>query len=99
MMAVPNPYGPVENFFRAWGRDAADRWVYVGLNHDETQELLRLQGAALEGNDLTIVNPFTHHGPDEQDRYLELHEKHEIARLQLCARESAAKRGLTEKPH
>lgn len=100
MTTVPNPYGPVENFFRAWGKDAWGRWVYVGLNYDETQELLRLQGSALQGDDLVIVAPDRGTQTiEETDRYIELHDKHEAVRLELCVRESAAKWGLTEKPH
>jgi len=83
----PNPYSPVENFFRAWEKDAQGRWVYVGLDHDETQELLRLQGAALMGDDLVIVQPGGQRGPDDTDRYLELHDRHEMARLNIVGAE------------
>lgn len=83
-----NPYSPSENFFRAWGKDAEGRWVYVGLDHDETQELLRLQGSALDGDELLITGPVSG-DPDDSDRYLELHDRHELVRLQLCAREVA----------
>jgi len=95
-----SPYSPAVNFFRAWGKDEKGRWVYVGLNHAETQELLQLQGAELRGDDLVIVAPFgKRDSRDETDRYLELHDKHEAVRLQLCMREVDARQGLAEKPH
>lgn len=95
-----NPYGPIGNFFLAWGKDAQGRWVYVGLDHDETQELLRLQGSALDGDELVIVNPGRGtEGPDDTDRYIDLHDKHEAVRQDLCLRHAAARRGLTDKPH
>lgn len=97
---VPNPYSPRENFFLAWGKDAQGRWVYVGLDHDETWELLRLQGSALDGDELVIVNPGRGtESPEEGDRYLKLHDKHEAVRQQLCLRHAAASRGLIGKPH
>lgn len=96
----PNPYGPIGNFFLAWGKDAQGRWVYVGLDHDESQELLRLQGCALDGDELLIVKPGRGtEGPDDTDRYLELHDKHEAVRLELCLRHAATRRGLTDRPH
>lgn len=98
--STQNPYSPSENFFLAWGKDAQNRWVYVGLNYEETQELLQLQGSALEGDELVIVTPGRRtESPEETDRYLDLHDRHEIVRLQLCARDSAARRGLVDQPH
>ena len=94
---TPNPYSPRENFFRAWGKDAQGRWVYVGLDHEETQELLRLQGSTLDGDDLVITGPSA--SAEHNDRYLELHDKHEAVRQQICAREVAARYGVADKPH
>lgn len=99
MMTVSsgNPYSPSENFFLAWGKDEKDRWVYVGLDHDETQELMRLQGVALDGDEVVITT--WDRVADDSGRYLELHDKHERVRLQLCARHTSKRWGLPEKPH
>lgn len=86
----PNPYGPAANFFRSWEKDAAGRWVYVGLDHDETQELLRLQGSDLVGDELVIVSPGIR-STGSDDRYLELHDKHEHARQNRLGEEMKAK--------
>lgn len=92
-----NPYSPSENFFLAWGKDEQGRWIYVGLDHDETQELMRLQGVALDGDEVVIISWDRDH--DQGERYLELHHKHEAVRLELCAHHAAKRMGLTEKPH
>lgn len=95
----PSPYSPRSNFFRAWEKDAEDRWVYVGLNHDETQELLQLQGSTLIGDDLIIVNPGGERdSPEDTDRYLELHDRHEMARLQRIGADTAARHQEAEPP-
>lgn len=78
----PNPYSPAANFFRAWDKDAEGRWIYVGLNYEETQELLALQGSEVVGDELVIVTLTPEGGPDNTDRYVELHDRHERARLQ-----------------
>lgn len=94
---APNPYSPRENFFRAWDKDDQGRWIYVGLDHDETQELLRLSGSALFGDELVIVTP--DRGTDsieDTDRYLALYERHEVTRLQRLAREMAER--MTPRP-
>lgn len=80
----PNPYSPASNFFRAWEKSESGRWVYVGLTEAETDELLKLQGSALEGDELVIVSSELNRDRDQRDRYLELHGKHELVRLQKC---------------
>lgn len=81
----PNPFSPASNFFRSWEKSKSGRWVYVGLTEEETDELLAMQGIALDGDELVIVNPdFGSRDRDERDRYLELHEKHERERLKRC---------------
>lgn len=92
-----NPYSPSENFFLAWGKDEQDRWVYVGLDHDETQELMHLQGVALDGDEVVITT--WDRQDDDGGRYLQLHDKHERVRLQLCARHVNQRLGLRDKPH
>lgn len=89
----PNPYGPIANFFRAWEKDAEDRWIYVGLTYAETEELLVLQGSALVGDELMIVNPggTSRESRDDGERYLELHDRHELARLKRIGEEQNAK--------
>jgi hypothetical protein len=77
----PNPYSPASNFFRAWAKSESGRWVYVGLTEAETDELLVLEGAAIEGDELVIVEMDP---PKNSDRYMELHDKHERTRLSLC---------------
>lgn len=77
----PNWYSPAANGSRAWAKSDSGRWVYVGLTEAETDELLDLQGSALEGDDLVIVNVERDKTPEERDRYLELHDKHERERL------------------
>jgi hypothetical protein len=77
----PNPYGPASNFFRAWAKSESGRWVYVGLTEAETDELLNLQGSAIVGDELVIVEM---HPPKDSERYTELHGKHERARQALC---------------
>lgn len=94
---TPNPYSPRENFFRAWDKDDQGRWIYVGLDHDETQELLRLSGSALFGDELVIVTADIDRGSiEDTDRYLALHDRHEIARLQRLGREMAER--MTPRP-
>lgn len=86
----PSPYGPTANFFRSWEKDILGRWVYVGLNHEETQELLRMQGSELVGDELITVKPGIRSiGSD--DRYLELQDRHEHARQNRLSDEMNAK--------
>ena len=82
----PNPYSPKSNFFRAWEKDESDRWVYVGLDFEETEMLLKDRGSRVVGDDLEIV---TAHMPRERDpekRALleELYQRHEEERLKRC---------------
>jgi len=77
----PNLYSPASNFFRAWERSESGRWVYVGLTEAETDELLDLQGSAIEGDELVIV---TLDPKKNSERYVELHDKHNRVRLELC---------------
>lgn len=76
----PNPYSPASNIFLAWDKSPSGRWVYVGLTEEETDELLAMQGSEIQGDDLVIVGEGYRGG----DRFLELHDKHERARLKLC---------------
>lgn len=71
----PNPTRTEDpDYFRAWATDAADRRVLVGLTAEETEEYERTRDA----------DAWDH---DAKDRYLELHEKHEAARLQRLMNE------------
>jgi hypothetical protein len=76
----PNPYSPASNFFRAWEKSPSGRWVYAGLTEDETVELLEMQGSEIQGDDLVIVGD----GYQGGERFRELNDKHERARLKLC---------------
>ena len=82
-----SPYAPASNFFREWDKDAEDRWVYVGLNHEETQELLHLEGLKLEGDNLISGTPVPDKDPNNTDRYLELVNRRESVRLDRCDQE------------
>lgn len=86
----PNPYGPVANFFRSWEKDELGRWKYVGLTWEESEELMRLEGATLEGDEL-ILTPSHKTPEDRRDHYLELRTRHEEARLEIVGREIAAR--------
>ncbi|MDP5308878.1 hypothetical protein [Paracoccus spongiarum] len=85
----PNPYSPNSNFFRAWDKDEQGRWIYVGLNFEETQELLALQGSRIEDGELIAPDERRHKTNEERSRYLELHDRHEIARLKIVGNEVA----------
>lgn len=76
----PNPYSPASNFFRAWDKDDINRWKYVGLNWDESQELMAMQGVQLNGDDLEIIPKADH----SHERWEELFDRHERARLKAC---------------
>lgn len=66
----PNPTRNEEpDFFRRWATDGEARRVLVGLTAEETAEYERTRDA--DASDY-----------DAKDRYLELHDKHEAARLQ-----------------
>lgn len=87
----PNPYSPKANFFKAWAKDEAGRWVYVGLNWQETQDLLDHQDSRLVGDDLEIIER-SEDRPDRHDRtraeYIrELYDRHENARQDALANE------------
>lgn len=85
-----NPYSPASNFFRAWEKDDLGRWKRVGLTWEESEELLALEGARLDGDDLILI-PAHKTPPEHRDRYLELHDRHEMARLDIVAGEIAAR--------
>jgi len=87
----PNPYSPASNYFRAWDKSESGRWVYVGLTEEETDELLKLQGSEIQGDELVIVSPEIDHNSDERDRYLELHNKHERTRQEILSKETRDK--------
>ncbi|WP_292047728.1 MULTISPECIES: hypothetical protein [unclassified Brevundimonas] len=74
----PSPYSPENDFFRMWATDQQGRTIRVGLTFEETEELTRLEED--DSRDRT-----------EGRRYLELHEKHELARLQRIGVEMAEK--------
>lgn len=68
----PSPYSPENDFFRMWAKDDLGRNVRVGLTFEESQELAKLEALSL-----------TEHGRsrDDGERYLELHDRHELARF------------------
>lgn len=78
----PDPYGPIGNFFKAWTKDQDGNWLLVGLTYAETLEYMRLQGWALNGDDLTYFD--VPYDPATLDRSVELRSKHEVARAQAC---------------
>ena len=85
----PNPFSPKSNFFRAWEKDAQGRWVFVGLNWQETQDLLDHRDSRLVGDDLEIIDRPEGYGrrnlDEEREAYLDdLSERHEAARLRAC---------------
>lgn len=65
--------------------DAEGREIFVGLTFAETEEFLRLSN--LDPEDPTL-------SPEERaantDRYLELHDRHEAARMRVVAAEGEA---------
>lgn len=63
-----SPFSPENDFFKAWAKDEQDRNIRVGLSHDETLEYERLSVGELQSH-------------LDRDRYLELSDKHEAARL------------------
>lgn len=73
--AEPSPYSPKSNFFKSWEMQGG-RWVYVGLSAEETDELLKMQGFSLCGDDLVVVGP-----GEKGERYLDLFDRHENERL------------------
>lgn len=87
----PNPYSPKANFFKQWEKNAAGRWVYVGLNAEETDELLLYQGLRLNGDDIEIVGPPEADGQDRQ-RKVDLDRRHEEARLKAVAADMVQRR-------
>ncbi|MFY7761010.1 hypothetical protein [Aquidulcibacter sp.] len=82
-----NPYSPKVNFFKAWSKDELGRWVYVGLNHEETLILLKSQDSHLEGDELVIdFNPAEEfYDPELRRLRVELRKKHEQARAEVLA--------------
>jgi hypothetical protein len=69
----PNPTsGEDPDFFRRWTTDDAARRVLVGLSFEETEELERLQDQQMNGGFMG--------DRDLSRRYLDLSDKHELAR-------------------
>lgn len=79
-----NPFAPEVNWSKAWEKNEGGRWVYVGLSADETDELMDLQGVRLVGDKIAYFDREMD-SRDEKQRFLELHNKHELARLALLA--------------
>jgi hypothetical protein len=80
----PSLYSPASNFFLAWEKSESGRWVYVGLTEDETDELLKMQGSEIQGDELVSIGEGVRRGK----RFIELHNKHERERLKRCGMQS-----------
>lgn len=78
-----NPYSPENDFFLMWGKDAEGRRIRTGLNLEESEELNALEEADLHEGYVR--------GADARDRYIELHGKHERARLNRVNDEQPAR--------
>lgn len=74
----PSPYSPENDFFRMWDKDEQGRTIRVGLNYEESQDLIQLEEASLSEE---------RRNRDDGARYLELHGRHERARLARCAKD------------
>jgi hypothetical protein len=62
----PDPYSPENDFFMAWSKDDQGRNVRIGLTFEETEEYKRGEEDRRSG---------------DRGRWLELHDRHETARL------------------
>ncbi len=87
----PVPYGPENDFFRAWTKDAAGNDVLVGLNFEETREYEAHVNSRF-GNDSRPRDEVE----TDRDRYLELHGRHEAARHARLTSEFRARFGTPE---
>lgn len=67
----PWPRTPEQDFSLRCAKDEQGRDIYIGLSHEETHEMLRFEEDRLNNRDT----------PESGDRYLELYDKHEAARL------------------
>lgn len=76
----PSPYSPENDFFRMWATDGEGRTIRTGLTFEETQEL----GSLEEAN----MKPGAGRDREAGRRYLDLHDKHELARLKRIAAEN-----------
>jgi hypothetical protein len=80
-----NPYSPEVNFFRAWTKDADGNNIRVGLTKLETDEFEAYIAKEIEEqehfNDPDYKWPSAEESARARDRHIELHEKHELARL------------------
>ena len=82
---APDYYGPESNTLLAWEPSENGGWRFVGLTDEETTKLLRYRGLALDGDALIDIGEPRDSDADALKRELYLAEKHEIARLKLCA--------------
>lgn len=74
-MRMP-PMDP-DGFFRCWTTDAHGERVLVGLTAEETKAYLDHKEAWFNGSDRR----------DNRERWLELHDRHEAARLAVVSAE------------
>jgi hypothetical protein len=85
-MPVNEAHRPHLEFMRMLSRDVQGREVLVGLNSDETEWYF----AHLEdelGPDRARRRKTAAQRTADRDRYLELHDRHEVARIQIVLAE------------
>ena len=78
-----------EDFFRVWTTDADGKRVRVGLTKEENEEFETLDKRQWEHNTSDTAFPWSsvEEMHREKDRWLELHDKHEFARLRRLGEE------------
>ena len=81
--AEPSPYSPENDFFLRWAKDEQGRDVMVGLTYEETAEYQAHRDRDLlhRLDDNSFPWPSVEEMHREKRRSIELHDKHELARL------------------
>lgn len=92
-----DPYGPENDYFRAWTKDSDSRDCRVGLTFEETKEYDQLaRDWVIER--LTPMRSVKSRAEAERavDRHIELDDKHQIARHARLADPADREARLTE---
>jgi hypothetical protein len=89
-MPVNEAHRPYLEFMRMLGRDGGGREVLVGLTYEETEWYFTYLEEELGANHRRTRKTIAEMNSD-RDRYLELHDRHEQARMQIVMAEIEAR--------
>ncbi len=87
--ASRKPQGDDDDFMRAWSTDDRGARVMIGLSADETEEFIKLNARDLANRMSEHCLPWAsvEEMHQENDRLLQLHDKHNLARIARIAAE------------